>query len=146
MLHPKLMETALRYSLESGGCIKFDLKAYDEALHRALTGVSNQRTLENIRRAAAYINQRSSPPLVVVSTLLIPGYVDPDQVGKIATFIASLNPEIPYALLAFAPHFYFPDLPYTSSQHAYEALGAAQSAGLHNVRLGNRHLLDWDNR
>jgi pyruvate formate lyase activating enzyme len=33
MLNPKLIKAALTYSLESGGCLKFDLKAYDEGLH-----------------------------------------------------------------------------------------------------------------
>jgi pyruvate formate lyase activating enzyme len=80
-------------------------------------------------------------PLVVASTLLVPGYVDPNQVGRIAKFIASIDRDIPYALLAFAPHFYMSDLPHTSSAHAREAEAAARAAGLRNVRIGNRHLL-----
>jgi len=50
--HPKLLERAIEHSLRTGGCIKFDLKALDEGLHRALTGIPNQRILENFRRAA----------------------------------------------------------------------------------------------
>jgi len=37
----------------------------------------------------------------------VPGYVDAEQVGKIARFIAALNPRIPYALFAFAPNFLY---------------------------------------
>ena len=140
-MHPKLLDRAVRLSLETGGCIKFDLKAYDENLHIALTGVTNRRTLENFARAASYIPQRPNPPLVVASTLLVPGYVDAEEVGKIASFIASLDPSIPYALLAFYPHFYMHDLPCTSVRHAEEAEAAAKAAGLTNVRIGNRHLL-----
>ena len=81
---------------------------------------------------------------MVASTLLVPGYVDPLQVGKIASFIASINADIPYALLAFAPNFYMHDLPCTSLKHAEDAHAAALEAGLSNVRLGNRHLLGWD--
>jgi pyruvate formate lyase activating enzyme len=65
-------------------------------------------------------------------------------VGKIAAFIASVNPHIPYALLAFAPNFYMHDLPCTSARHAQEAEHAARQAGLLNVRVGNRHLLGWE--
>jgi pyruvate formate lyase activating enzyme len=83
-------------------------------------------------------------PLVIASTLLVPGYVEADQVGQIARFIASINPHIPYALLAFAPHFYMPDLPCTSVRQAEEAEAAARAAGLVNVRVGNRHLLGWE--
>jgi pyruvate formate lyase activating enzyme len=80
--------------------------------------------------------------LVVASTLLVPGYVGAEEVGRIAAFIASINPDIPYALLAFAPNFYMGHLPCTSSRQAREAEAAAYQAGLTNVRLGNRHLLD----
>ncbi len=140
-MHPKLLEKAVQLSLETGGCIKFDLKAYSESLHLALTGVSNKRTLENFARAARHIPERPELPLVVASTLLVPGYVDVKEVSEIASFIASLDPAIPYALLGFHPHFYMPDLPRTSVRHAEEAEAAARAAGLTNVRIGNRHLL-----
>jgi len=140
----RLLDRAVALSLETGGCIKFDLKAYDEALHLALTGASNQRTLENFARTARRFNVRPDPPLVIASTLLVPGYVDAPEVAQIARFIANLNRDIPYALLAFAPHFYMQDLPRTSVRHAEAAAGAAQAAGLTNVRIGNRHLLSRD--
>lgn len=140
----RLLDRAVTLSLETGGCVKFDLKAGDEALHLALTGASNQRTLENFARAARRFSERPDPPLVIASTLLVPGYVDPHEVALIARFIASLNPNIPYALLAFAPHFYMQDLPRTSVGHAEAAEEAARAAGLTNVRIGNRHLLSRD--
>lgn len=139
--HPKLMERAVELSLSTGGTVKFDLKAYDERLHYALTGAPNAQTLENFARAARRFDERPEPPLVVASTLLVPGYVDADEVGRIAGFIAGLNPHIPYALLAFAPHCLMPDLPTTSVAHAEAALAAAKAAGLRRVRIGNRHLL-----
>jgi pyruvate formate lyase activating enzyme len=136
---PKLLERAVELSLATGGCIKFDLKAHDEALHIALTGASNQRTLENFTRAARRFAERPDPPLVIASTLLVPGYVDPSEVERIARFIASINPNIPYALLGFAPQFYMQDLPRTSVGHAQAAEEAARAAGLTNVHIGNRH-------
>ncbi len=90
--HPKLMDRAVELSLQTGGCVKFDLKAWDPALHRALTGADNARTLENFARAAARFAERPDPPLVVASTLLVPGYVDAEEVGKIARFIAGFDP------------------------------------------------------
>lgn len=139
--HPKLLDQALRWSLETGGCVKFDLKAYDDALHRGLTGASNQTTLENFARAARRFRERPDPPLVVASTLLTPGYVDAAEVARIARFIAELDRDIPYALLGFAPQFLMTDLPPTSLRHALEAEAAARAAGLRRVRIGNRHLL-----
>jgi pyruvate formate lyase activating enzyme len=142
--HPRFMDRALEYSLASGGCVKFDLKAYDSALHRALTGIGNERTLENFARAAARFGERDVPPPVVASTLLVPGYVDAEEVGHIARFVAELNPAIPYVLLGFAPQFLIPDLPTTSVRHAEEAEAAARAAGLQTVHIGNRHLLSRD--
>ena len=138
---PNLMDRALNLALETGGCVKFDLKAYDDTLHRVLTAASNRHTLENLTRAAARFDERPNPPPVVVSTLLVPGYVDVDEVTRIARFVAAQNPAIPYALLGFAPHFLFPDLPRTSVRHAEAAAAAARQAGLETVRIGNCHLL-----
>jgi pyruvate formate lyase activating enzyme len=142
-MHPRFLNRALRLSMDSGGCIKFDLKAFDETLHKALTGASNQRTLENFRTAALLAKDRPDPALVVASTLLVPGYVDAEEVERIARFIAEVNPDIPYALLAFYPNFYIHNLPTTSTEHADKARAAAQRAGLNNVRIGNRHLLSY---
>jgi pyruvate formate lyase activating enzyme len=140
-MHPKLLDAAVRLSTESGGCVKFDLKAFDEELHLALCGISNRRTLANFARAGERGRERPGLPLVVASTLLVPGYIDPDQVAKIAGFIASIDPDIPYALLAFAPHFHMSDLPHTAKSHARDAEAAARAAGLSKVRIGNRHLV-----
>lgn len=139
--HPRLMDRAVEVSLRTGGCVKFDLKAWDNTLYRALTGSDNTRTLENFTRAASRFAERPDPPLVVASTLLVPGYVDAEEVGRIARFIAELDRRIPYALLAFAPQFYFHDLGTTTRRHAEEAEAAARDAGLMRVRIGNRHLL-----
>jgi pyruvate formate lyase activating enzyme len=77
----------------------------------------------------------------MASTLLIPGYIDQEEVTDIARYIASLDPEIPYRLLAFFPHFLMENLPTTSRAHAERCLAAARGAGLRHVELGNRHLL-----
>ncbi len=138
---PALMDEALDLALATGGCVKIDLKARDDALHRALTGASNRHTLENVARAAARFDERPDPPPLVVSTLLVPGYVDAQAVGRIARFVAEQNAAVPYVLLGFAPHFLFPDLPRTSVRHAETAEAAARQAGLRRVRVGNRHLL-----
>jgi pyruvate formate lyase activating enzyme len=140
MMNPKYLQKAVDYSLRTGGCLKFDLKAWDEKLHIALTGISNKNVLKNFQSAAERSLERTDPPLVIASTLLVPGYVEMEQVSRIAAFIASLNPEIPYSLLGFAPRFYMSDMPFTSAWQAREAEFAAREAGLVNIHLGNAHL------
>jgi len=138
---PSLMDQALEVALASDGCVKIDLKAIDDTLHRALTGAGNAFTLENVARAAVRFDDRPQPAPLVVSTLLVPGYIDAAEVGRIADFIAAVNPGVPYVLLGFAPHFLCPDLPRTSVAEAAAAETAARDAGLERVHIGNRHLL-----
>jgi pyruvate formate lyase activating enzyme len=131
-------------SMKTGGCIKIDLKAWDEHTHSALCGVSNRKTLENFRLLAGWTTKRPCPPFLLASTLLVPGYVDEQDVEAIAAFIADVNPEIPYSLLGFYPHFQLRDLPTTSRRHAIRCKAAAERQGLRNVHIGNRHLLGED--
>jgi pyruvate formate lyase activating enzyme len=140
-MDPALLYEMARLSLVSGGCVKFDLKAFDEGLQLALCGVSNRRTLENFARVARLAEARPEPPLVVASTLLVPGYVDEEEVRAIARFIASLDPTTPYSLLAFHPAFAMADLPPTSRRHALACKAAAEEAGLSRVHIGNQRVL-----
>jgi len=140
-MSPALLEKMMDLSLESGGCVKFDLKAMDKSIHYALCGVDNSRTLENFAAAARRITERPEPPPLVASTLLVPGYIDTQEVQAIASFIAELDPNIPYALLGFHGDFLMVDLPPTSWKQAEACLAAAEAAGLKRVRIGNVHIL-----
>lgn len=140
-MHPSLLEEMIELSLSSGGCIKFDIKAWNESLHRGLCGVGNQRTKKNFELASRWFEKRPIPPLLIASTLLVPGYIDEEEVRNIARWIASLHPDIPYALLAFAPQFFFKDLPTTPRKLAFRCKEIAEAEGLRNVRIGNVHLL-----
>jgi len=145
-MNPKFLNEMFDIALTSGGCIKFDLKAWSEEVNIALCAVTNKQSLENIQILSSRIKERPQPPPLVVSTLLVPGYVDEREVEGIAKFLAGLNPEIPYSLLAFHPQFYMSDLPTTSRRHAESCLQIAKKAGLKNLRIGNVHLLDLNNK
>ncbi|MEM3439446.1 MAG: radical SAM protein [Candidatus Bathyarchaeia archaeon] len=135
------LDEIARISWESGGGIKFDLKCYNESLHIALTGVSNRQALENIRRLSKLHGDRPEVPFIRASTLLVPGYVDEEEVKAIAEYLASIDPTIPYSLLAYSPQFEMDDLPLTSARLAEACKRAAEEAGLERVNIGNRFLL-----
>jgi len=137
----EIIKKMAQYSLFSQGIIKFDLKAFNENLHFALTGVSNKNTLENFEFIAKTYLKKAKKPFLVASTLIVPGYVEKEEIEKIARFIASLDPEIPYSILAFSPQFLMKDLPLVSKKLAFECFEAAKKAGLLNVNLANLHLL-----
>jgi pyruvate formate lyase activating enzyme len=140
-MDPVWLERMARISMETGGCIKVDLKAWDPRIHRALCGCDNRRVLENFARLAEWVPRRPDPPLLVASTVMVPGFVGEEEVSNIASFIARLNPDIPYALLAFAPQFFMEDFPCTSRSQAEACMDAARRAGLRRVRLGNVHFV-----
>lgn len=125
----------------TGGIIKFDLKAKNDNLHKALTGSSNRQTLKNFRILYDLIGDDDPFPHLVASTLMVPGYIDKEEIKGIAEFITSVSPDIPYSLLAFHPHFYMEDLPMTSRYQALYCYDTAKKAGLTRVKVGNIHLL-----
>jgi len=137
------LEKALNVALETGGCVKFDLKFHSDSLNQALCGASNRQTLANFRFAVEFARRsgRSEPPLVVASTLLVPGYTDRAELEALASFIAECDPQTPWALLGFHPDFVMRDLPTTSRNHAETAIQIAQRVGIRRVRVGNLHLL-----
>jgi pyruvate formate lyase activating enzyme len=135
--NPRLVDQAARLSEESGGVVKFDLKAYHPAIHRALTGSANTRVLENFRRVAGLV---SAPDVLTATTLLVPHYVDVIEVEAIASFIAGIDPDIPYSLLVFHPDFALRDLPITPRSQV-DACREAALRHLSRVHVGNLHLL-----
>lgn len=140
-INPKLAEKAAEYALKSGGNIKFDLKTWSEELNIALCGVSNKHTLENFKMIGEKLHkQRPELPVLCASTLLVPGYVDAEEVENIAKFISGIDPNIPYTLLAFYPCYVMNDLSTTSKKQALQCQEAAEKH-LKNTRIGNLHLL-----
>jgi pyruvate formate lyase activating enzyme len=136
-----LAEKAAEYALESGGNIKFDLKTWSEELNTALCGVSNKPTLANFKMIGEkFYEKRKELPVLTASTLLVPGYVDSEEVENIAKFISEIDPNIPYTLLAFYPCYVMSDLSTTSRKQALECQKAAEKH-LKNTRIGNIHLL-----
>jgi len=140
-MQARWLKPLIESSLENGGIIKFDLKTFSEEVHKALCGVSNAQTLKNFALLAARVGERPQVPLLTASTLLVPGYVDLEEIHGLARFIAALNPDIPYSLLGFYPHFYMNDIPVTSRDFALQAKQVAEEAGVRQVHLGNVHLL-----
>ncbi len=139
--NPVLVRRAAEISLATRGIVKFDLKAWDEKLAKALCGVSIKPSFENFRMIAEELLPRADYPLLTATTLLVPGYVDEEEVGRIAEFIASLSPEIPYSLLVFYPAYCMSDLEVTPRDQVMRCFRAAREAGLKRVHVGNLHLL-----
>jgi len=128
---------------ESGGIIKFDLKAYSEPIYRALCGVPKQPSFSNFEMLADNLEfeNRGYPPLMA-TTLLVPQYVDEHEVGQIARFLKELNkPSIEYSLLIFHPRHLMKDLPVTPLQQAQRCYDAVKKELGKPPHVGNLNLL-----
>lgn len=142
--NPALLKEATKLSLETGGIVKIDFKAWSPEVYKVLCGIEENHVRlirENIKLVSSHVSARRKPPLLVVSTLLVPGYIDEYEIDKMTSYIASLNPDIPYVFLAFHPDYMLLDLPTTSSRHAEKAVEIAKSNGLKNIHIGNVFLL-----
>jgi pyruvate formate lyase activating enzyme len=134
--NPALVREAAELSSASGGTAKFDLKCSHPNMSLALCGVSNKRSFENFRM----ISEAGYGDILTATTLLVPYYVDAEEVRAIASFIATIDSNIPYSMLVFHPDFYLRDLPITPRGQVDECYGVARSY-LQRVNIGNEHLL-----
>ena len=139
-----LVEKCMRLAIKTGGNIKFDLKSFNEKLNLAMCGVSNSRTLDNFKYLAEnYFGTRGKDmPEMSGCTLMVPGYVNHEEVELIARLISEINPEIPYSLLVFHGDYQMRDLPITPRKQAEKCLETAKKYLTH-VHLGNKYLLGF---
>ncbi|MFW9770885.1 MAG: radical SAM protein [Candidatus Heimdallarchaeota archaeon] len=139
-----LTEKCMQIALTSGGNIKFDLKAFNEKLNLSLCGISNKRTLKNFQYLAEkYFGTRGETmPEISACTLMVPGYVNYEEVEQIAKFLSEINKKIPYSLLIFHGAYQMKDLPITPKEQALKCLKVAKKY-LENVNLGNKFLLGF---
>ena len=136
-----LVKKAAEASLSTGGIIKFDLKTPPGSpLSIALCGVENKQVYHNFETIYKEFWSEAKIPILTATTLLVPGYIMPEDVVEIAKFIASLDPEIPYSLLIFHPDGVMRDLPVTPRRIVKEAERRAKKY-LKNVNVGNKFLL-----
>lgn len=79
-------------SIENVDEICLSIKAYTDALHKDFTGKSNENVLEN------FVDLHQSGIRLRSESILIPNYIDCEEIERIARFIASVDPSIPYRI------------------------------------------------
>jgi pyruvate formate lyase activating enzyme len=111
-----------------------DIKAFDDNIHKKLTGVSNTHILEvpqHIKDAGFVLE---------VSSLYIPTWVETDQIRDTAELLAKVDPGIPFTILAYFPAYKMTVRSPTLDE-MIDAYDAAKDAGLQNVSMGNLGVL-----
>ncbi|MEQ9715240.1 MAG: radical SAM protein [Candidatus Asgardarchaeia archaeon] len=120
---------SLRRVLRFTTSITFDIKAYNDDVHRALTGAPSEPVLSN----AEYIARYARDKLWEYRILVIPGIIDVDEIKAICEFIASIDPSLPICFLAFRPNFVLDQHMGATWKLMNKAVEIARKVGLTNV-------------
>lgn len=80
--------------------LNFEIKAFHNELHQALTGAPGEPVLEN----AEWLASKHPEKIRVFRTVVIPG-INHKETQEIARFIRDIDPSIHYRLVGFRPHF-----------------------------------------
>ncbi len=108
--------------------ITFDIKAYHNDTHRALTGAPVNPVLRN----AKYIIENAREKLWEFRIPLIPEIVE-NEIQPIAKFLKKIDPTVPVNLLAFRPNFVMEKYKGATSKLMENAVKKAKQAGLENI-------------
>ena len=109
-----------------------DLKSFNDAAHKRMTGARLQPVLDAIR---AY---RRHGIWVEVTTLVIPGHNDSEsELRQIAEFICSVGKDIPWHVTQFYPTYRLLDRAATPVKTLRRAREIGYAAGLQYVYEGN---------
>jgi pyruvate formate lyase activating enzyme len=110
--------------------MNIDLKSFDEDFYRKFCGAKLKPVLDTIKRA------HKKGIHIEVTTLIIPQENDSDEeFTKIAKFIASVDPNIPWHITRYFPHYKL-----FKSVTPMDTLKRAHDIGkkhLKNVYMGN---------
>ena len=110
---------------------KVDLKSFDDRHYRQLGG-RLQPILDTIRRL------HEMDFWLEVVTLVIPGFNDSDdELQRLAEFLASVSPAIPWHVTAFHKDYKMTDPENTGVETLVRAAGIGKRAGLRYVYAGN---------
>lgn len=126
-------EESLKRVLGFTTSITFDIKAYHDDVHRALTGAPVDPVLRN----AEYVAKNAKDKLWEFRYLLIPG-INEDDVRPLAEFLADIDEEVPLNFLAFRPNFVLEDHRGAARKEMESAVKTAESAGLKDVSWSGR--------
>ena len=110
---------------------KVDLKSFEDRHYRQLGG-RIEPILETIRRL------HEMGIWVEIVTLLIPGFNDSDdELKRLAEFVASVSPDIPWHVTAFHKDYKMRDPANTRPEDLLRAASIGKKAGLRFVYAGN---------
>lgn len=125
-------DESLKYISPYLDAINIDLKSFDPKFYREVVQGKLEPVKKNIRRAYKLGIH------VEVTNLIIPTQNDSkSQLTKVAEFIKSISPDIPWHVTAFHPDYLMRDIPPTPVEKLHQAWEIGKKVGLKYVYTGN---------
>ncbi len=123
-----LTEESLRRVLRFATSITYDIKAFHDDTHRALTGC----TVEPVLRNAAIIGREHPDQLWEYRILVVPG-INEEDIPPMMKFISEIDPGLPVAFLAFRPNHVLESYPGAGRSLLNHCVEIARSFGIRNA-------------
>jgi pyruvate formate lyase activating enzyme len=123
-----MTESSLERVLDVTTSITFDIKAFYDDTHRALTGAPVDPVLRNAETVARTAPQK----LWEFRVTVIPG-INEEDVGPICRFLSGLSRDLPVCFLAFRPNFVLENHPGATNDLMTRCVALATKAGLRNA-------------
>lgn len=109
-----------------------DLKSFRDKYYKEVCHARLQPVLDSIKF------MKKLGIWVEITTLVIPGLNDgEEELKKIAQFIVEIDPNIPWHISRFHPHYNYSERPATSLQTLQKALTIGKDEGLTYIYIGN---------
>jgi pyruvate formate lyase activating enzyme len=123
-----LTEECFERVLAFATSVTFDLKAFDDEVHRTLTGASVEPVLRNAER----IGRERPDQLWEYRILVIPEITD-GEIPALCDFIASIDSSLPVCFLAFRPNYVLEEHAGADTALMEHCLDIARSTRLENA-------------
>ena len=108
--------------------ITYDIKAFNDEVHLALTGASSQPVLRN----AKYIGRFAKDKLWEYRILVIPK-INEEEIEPLCCFIADIDANLPVCFLAFRPNYVLEHHPGAAGELMDRCVDIARKNGLINA-------------
>ncbi len=120
-----LTSASLRKVLKFTTSITYDIKAFNDEVHLALTGASSLPVLRN----AKYIGRYTKDKLWEYRILVIPK-INEEEIEPLCCFIADIDANLPVCFLAFRPNYALEHHPGAGSELMDRCVNIAKKSGL----------------
>jgi pyruvate formate lyase activating enzyme len=123
-----LTNASLRKVLKFTTSSTYDIKAFNDEVHLALTGASSQP----VRRNAKYTGRFAKDKLWEYRILVIPK-INEAEIEPLCCFISDIDADLPVCFLAFRPNYVLEYHPGAAAELMNRCVNIAKKSGLKNA-------------